>query len=82
MTIYQIREMLGWCSLINIGLMALSFIILCVMRSFVYRMHTQWFPMSEQTFNAILYSYLGIYKILIIVLNLVPWLALSFMGQG
>ena len=80
MTIEQIREMLGWCTLINIGLMIFSFILLCVMRSFVYRMHTKWFPMSEQTFNAIVYSYLGIYKILVIVFNLVPWLAMWMMS--
>ena len=82
MTIFQIREMLGWCTLINIALMFLSFVLISVMRSFVYKMHSKWFPMSEPTFNAIVYSYLGIYKILIIVFNLVPWLALSIMGQS
>ena len=77
MTIFEIREMLGWCSLINVGLMLLSFILICAMRSFVYKMHSKWFPMSEPTFNAICYAYLGIYKILIIVFNLVPWVALT-----
>ena len=79
MTIFEIREMLGWCTLINIGLMIFSFIVIVAMRSFVYKMHSKWFPMSEATFNAIVYSYLGVYKILIIVFNLVPWLALSMM---
>jgi len=81
MTIDQVREMLGWCTLINVGLMIFSFVILCAMRSFVYKMHTRWFPMSEHTFNAIVYSYLGVYKIMIIVFNLVPWLALVIISQ-
>lgn len=82
MTYEQIHAMLGWCTLINVVIMTLMFLMLWTMRSFVYRMHGKWFPMSEQTFNAIIYSFLGVYKIFLIVFNLVPWLALSIMGQS
>ncbi|MHC4288828.1 MAG: DUF6868 family protein [Planctomycetota bacterium] len=82
MTVYEVREMLGWCTVINIALMIFSFVLICALRSFVYKMHTKWFPMSEQVFNAIVYSYLGLYKICIIVFNIIPWIALSIMGQS
>jgi len=34
----------------------------------------------REAFNIITYSYLGVYKILIIVFSLVPYLALSIMA--
>ena len=77
MTVYQIREMLMWCSVINVGIMIFSFLILTVARQWVYTMHSKWFPVTESQFNVIMYSFIAFYKILIIVFNIVPWIALS-----
>lgn len=78
MTIFQIREMLGWCSLINVALMMISFVIICGAREWVYKVHSKWMPITEEQFNGLIYGIFGIYKILIIVFNIVPWLVLSF----
>ena len=82
MTIDQIREMLGWCTLINVGLMLFSYLFICTARAWVYKMHSKWLPITEEQFNGLIYGIFGVYKILIIVFNLVPYLALSIIGQG
>ncbi len=81
MSIATLRTLFGWCTVINVGLMILSFALLIPLGNFVYRMHARIFPMSRETFNIIIYSYLGIYKILVIVFCLVPYLALSIMAS-
>lgn len=77
MTIYEIRAMLGWCTLINLGLMIFSYLFICAARAWVYKVHSKWMPITEEQFNGLIYGIFGIYKILIIVFNFVPWLALN-----
>jgi hypothetical protein len=62
------------------GLLIFSFLFLAIAGDFVYRIHSKWFPMPRETFNVALYSFLGMYKILIFVFNLMPWAALAIIG--
>ena len=62
------------------GLLALSFLILAFAGDFAHRIHSKWFPMPRETFNVAIYSFIGIYKIIIIVFNIVPWAALAITG--
>ena len=73
------RGVLWWSSVINVGLIILSFVLLASMRPFIYRMHSKLFPVSEQQFNVVVYSFLGVYKIFIFVFNIVPYIAVSMM---
>ena len=81
MDFQMLTEFFMWCTILNCGLMILSFILVISMMDFIYKKHTHWFPMSRETFNVVMYSYLGIYKIGIILFNLVPWLALLILGK-
>ena len=76
MNIEMLTDFFMWCTIINIGLMLPSSVMLILLGDFVYRIHTKWFPMPRETFNVVLYSFLGFYKVLIFVFNIVPWLAL------
>jgi len=77
MNIDQLRQFFGVCSIINVGLMALSFVIMAFGLNWVHRMHGKLFPMSKEAFTIIMYSFMGIFKLFIIVFNIVPYLALS-----
>jgi len=46
----------------------------------VYRMHSKWFPLSRETFDVAIYSFLGLFKIVFFVFNAVPYLALLIIG--
>ena len=80
MDISTARDFFMWCTIINIGLLLLSSVMTICCSDLVYRIHTRWIKMSRETFNVVIYSYLGIYKILILMLNLVPYIALEIMS--
>lgn len=46
----------------------------------LYRMHTQWFRISVEQFDSAHYIAMAIYKIGILLLNLVPYLALRMVA--
>jgi len=80
MDIQILTRFFMWCTILNFGFLMLSFLLLAVGRNVVYKMHSKWFPMPRETFHVVLYSFLGIYKIVWFVFNVVPWVALTIIG--
>jgi len=70
-----------WCSAINGGILTLWAVIFFLMPDFIYRMHRKWLPISKDTYHAAIYGLVGVYKLLFIVFNLVPYIALSILGS-
>ena len=68
-----------WCTIINFGLLILMSLILVCAGEWIYRIHSKWFPMSRETFNVVIYSFLGLYKTIFIVFCLVPYIVLLIM---
>jgi hypothetical protein len=79
MDIEMLTEFFMWCSILNLSLLILSFLLVGFGfgSDLVYRMHSKWFPMPRETFNSILYLLVGVYKIFVFVFNIVPWIALT-----
>ena len=46
----------------------------------VYRLQNWLFPMPRETYDTVIYSFLGMFKIAFLFFNLVPYLALRIMG--
>jgi hypothetical protein len=69
-------SVLGWCTLINWLLLLVWWGFLALAGDRVYGLHGKWFRLSRQAFDATHYAGMALFKILIIVLNLVPYLAL------
>jgi len=80
MNIEMLTGFFMWCSIINVGLLLLSFLMMACAGDFVYRLHRQWYPMPRETFNVVLYSFTGAYKIVVLVFNIVPWIALTMVS--
>ena len=76
MDLCHLRDFFMWCTIINFALLWFSYFICAVAGGFIYRMHTRWFPLPRETFNGIIYSLLGFYKIMVIFFNLVPFIVL------
>ncbi|MCS5420652.1 MULTISPECIES: DUF6868 family protein [Psychrilyobacter] len=74
-----IREFLGWCSVINIGLGLFSMIFITSLRGPVLRIHSKIFNLDENDLSRGYFQLLGQYKIAIIMLNIVPYLVLRIM---
>ena len=76
MTTSEIKGVLLWCVGINYGVLLVWFGVFVYAHDWMYRLHTRWFKLSVENFDALHYAGLSIYKIGIILLNLVPLVAL------
>ena len=76
MTVEQIRDVLAWCAVINIGLLLWWFLMFALAHDFIYRLHGKWFKLTVERFDAIHYAGMAFFKIGIFLLNIVPYLAL------
>ncbi len=80
MDIQTLTSFFMWCTIINAGMMFFSAIFFLVAPDFVYRTQSKWFSISRETFDTVFYSFFGLYKIIIIVFNFVPWMVLLIIG--
>jgi hypothetical protein len=76
MDVEVLRATLGWCALINLGVLLWWLALIVYAKERVRRIHGRWFPMSEERFVAFHYAGLGLFKLAVLVLNVVPYLAL------
>ncbi len=80
MTMEVVRDMLGWCTLINIGVLLYWWLMIAFAHDWIYRYHGRWFKIPVETFDAIHYGGMAAFKIAIFMFNLVPYLALRIVG--
>ncbi len=80
MDIDSIRAFFMWCTILNVALLLFSSLMCICAGDWAYRIHSKWFSISRETFNVAIYSFLALYKILVIVFNLIPYIALSILG--
>ena len=76
MDIDSIRTFFMWCTILNVALLSLSSLMCICAKDWAYRMHNKFYGISREAFNIAIYSFLGVYKVLIFVFCLIPYLAL------
>ncbi len=67
--------------MINVVALALASIMLVLMRNFIVGIHARMFGVNEEDLSLAYVQYLGNYKVAIIMLNIVPYVALRIMMQ-
>lgn len=75
-----LTEFLGWCTVINFALLALAAVGLMTMRSLVVPIHARMFRINADDISKYYFQYLAQYKMLAVVFNLVPYVALKIMS--
>ena len=65
-----------WCTILNLGLLILTTIMCIFFADFSYRMNHRLFSISREAFNVVIISFLGLFKLFVIVFNIVPYIAL------
>lgn len=76
MDIEFVLRVLGWCSLINTGLLLSWFLVFMTAHDSMHRFHGKWFALSAKEFDRVHYMLMGIYKLAIILFFLIPYLVL------
>jgi len=70
-----------WSSIINGGIFFYWAIFILFMPDFIYRIQQKWFTIPRETYDVVIYSFLGLYKIFFIIFNLTPYLALVILSN-
>ena len=76
----EIRTVLAWCAGINYAILFIWSGVFVLAHDWIYRVHSRWFKLSVETFDAMHYGGLSVYKIGILLFNLVPLVALWLIG--
>ena len=80
MDIAALRSFFLWCTIINGALLIWWYLVTAFAQGWLYRLHSRWFQMPRETFTMVLYCFIGVMKVLVIVFNLVPFIALAIIG--
>ena len=76
MDIELLKSFLLWCSIINISLLSIWFLLFAMAKDFVYKTHTRWYNIPKEKFDSIHYSAMVYWKLSIYLFNIVPYIAL------
>jgi len=75
-TLGQLKEFLIWSTVVNYAVLVVWFVAFVYAHDWLYRMHGRWFKLPVERFDALHYGGMAVYKIGILLLNLVPLLTL------
>ncbi|BBM84240.1 DUF6868 family protein [Candidatus Uabimicrobium amorphum] len=75
-----LTTLLGWASVINIGILMVSTIMIFLLGNFATKVHSKMFKMEEADVQKGYFQYLAQYKIVTLVFNVAPYLSLKIMG--
>jgi hypothetical protein len=76
MTIDTARGFFLWCSVINYGVLLIWAVLGTLGREWLYRLWGRFFPLPREQFDALNFGGMILYKIGIILFNIVPCIAL------
>lgn len=80
MNIETLTTLFGWMTVINIFILLFTTLAIIVMRERVVKIHAQMFGVEESELTPVYFRYLANYKLMILVFNLAPYIALKFIA--
>jgi hypothetical protein len=75
-----VAGMLIRCFLGGMGLLMVWLAMFVFAGDWIYLVHSRWFQIPRQTFDAIHYAGMAVTKIAIILFFLLPWIAIKLMS--
>ena len=82
MSFESVRRALLWCALLNYGILVVWFLFFMLAHDWMYLLHSRWFRISVEQFDMLHYAGMSIYKIGILLFNLVPFVALHIVDRS
>ena len=81
MDIKILRRFLGWCTLIDYVILMLWFVLFVFARSWLVGISGGWYGISESTVIAMSLGGIGLFKLGVLMFNLVPYAALRIVSR-
>ena len=79
-SIDTLTTFLGWCVVLNIGVMLVAVLLVSVAHDAVGKLNAKLFGVSDEEVNVTLFRVIQQYRVAVAVLNVVPYVALRIMG--
>ncbi len=79
MTNEEIRKILGWCSVVNIGVFCVAMVGIRVLHDTPYLLFGIGFGVTVESFDALQMQGLIMYNIFILMFNVVPYFAMRML---
>jgi len=79
MTLDVTRNVLLWCTVLDYGILLVWFLAFVFAHDGMLRLHGRWFRLSREHFDALHYAGMSIFKIGIMLFNLVPCVVLHLL---
>jgi len=80
MNMEMLRCFFLWCLIINVALLLNWFAFFSLAHDWLFRLHGRWFKITVERFDKVHYFGMAIFKIMIFVFNLAPYIALSIVS--
>ncbi len=77
MDIALLSRILLWCIVFDFCFLSIWLIMFLSARNWIYRMHTQWFKISEEQFDSMHYAGMAIFKLAAWLFFIIPYLAIK-----
>lgn len=81
MDLSELQTFLGWCILINSGFLLLWFAMTRIAGNWHIGLSVRWFDLEPASVRAEHYHLMGQFKLMILIFNFAPWLALVLMAR-
>jgi hypothetical protein len=76
----ELANFFAWCSIINYLILLVWFLVFNLGHDWLHVMHGRWFELTAQQFDLVNYCGMGLFKLLIFVFSLAPYLALRIIN--
>lgn len=77
----KLKKILLWCIVINGSIFLFWSFFLLFTPDLVYRIQYQFFPITREAYNIVIYGFLGLFKILFLIFNVVPYISLQLSSR-
>lgn len=76
-----LSDFLLCCTILNYLVLILWFVAFSWAHEWMFKLHGRWFRLNPTQFDALHYGGMAVYKVGILLLNLVPYVALTIVGR-
>lgn len=80
MNIELLTEFFMWSTIITAGIYVVWVLFMFAAPEFTYRVQSRWIALPRETYNVVIYSLMGLFKIVFIVFIIVPYVSLLIIG--
>ena len=81
MDFIKLRSILGWSAVVNFMLLLFFGVIVVIGKGFIYGIWNTFFDISSDTYDIIVISFIGFWKIAVLVFFLIPYIAMGIVNK-